>query len=362
MEQPHLFWLTAIHMCEMFKFVQIFFVDVLILDSYHFGNGSFLHPYLLDHFEFFCVFLHFKSLNRVCLLIPVFRIQKLSLNIFVIDSFFAQIDQILNLTLHNISKPIDILQIERFHLYKFHQRIKLIPQRIFLRTGFQPLFQQIFKWYLWNFLYGDYLSVPMLFYVVGHFWYSWLQHLWILLFETVDKLGHFLVVEGFDNSFEILLQCYFCLLFCYLSLVAAEKINLFEIDQIYEVKRQRNKKSTLLAQLLMVNNFVVLRLWKFKVMPLILKSNLFVANIERSLIDSPAHSFIGYRVLAQITDMSGLVIVNTFLVEDNRSHTICNCIVYFAICTFGIRYILAEPLNQNLLVVSGKRRVLRYIH
>ena len=129
----------------MLKLVQVFFVDVLVLDSYHLGNWSLLHPQLLDHLEFFCVFLHFKSLNRVCLLIPVFRIQKLSLNIFVIDSFFAQIDQILNLTLHNISKPIDILQIERFHLNKFHQRIKFIPQRIFLRTGFQPLSEQIFE-------------------------------------------------------------------------------------------------------------------------------------------------------------------------------------------------------------------------
>ena len=136
MEQFHLFWLTTIHVSEMFKFVKIFFVDVLVLDSYHLGNWSLLHPQLLDHFEFFCVFLHFKSLNRIGLFIPIFRIQKLSLDIFVIDRFFTQINQILNLTLHNISKSIDIFQIKRFHLNTFHQRIKLIPQRIFLSPGF----------------------------------------------------------------------------------------------------------------------------------------------------------------------------------------------------------------------------------
>ena len=44
MEQFHLFWFTAVHVCEMFKFVQIFFVDILVLDSYHLGNWSLLHP------------------------------------------------------------------------------------------------------------------------------------------------------------------------------------------------------------------------------------------------------------------------------------------------------------------------------
>ena len=112
----------------------------------------------------------------------------------------------------------------------------------------------------------------------------------------------------------------------------------------------------------MINNFVVLRLWKFKIIPLVLERNLFVANIERSLIHSSAHSFKCYCVLAQIADMSGLVTVNTFLVKDNRSHAIGNRIVYFAICTFRICYVLAEPLDQNLFVVCCERRVFGYVH
>ena len=87
----------------------------------------------------------------------------------------------------------------------------------------------------------------MIFYVIFHLIHGITEIFRVCLFEVVDQLSHFLVVESTDDSFKILLKSNFRLIFCYSSLISTKNIDLDEIDQIDFVEWHRNVKFALIA-------------------------------------------------------------------------------------------------------------------
>lgn len=172
-----------------------------------------------------------------------------------------------------------------------------------------------------------FLNVP------PHSFHCFLKILCINLLEVIDELCHFLVVKCLNNSLEILFNINFDLPVGYYSLKPTEKIDLLVVYQVNYIESHAEIKFALVAQPLMVNHFVMLRLRELEAIAPILKHYLFVFKEERNFFNASSHGLIHYSVLGKVTNMGLFVTIYVVFIENYFWQTVSNCIVDFGVDT-----------------------------